>query len=263
MATERHAVDSLLQTLRSGRDSHALFLDVDGTLVDIAPRPEAVHVPDALPALLSGLHDYLGGALALVSGREIQDLDQLMSPVASPSAGAHGAQIRLAADQIPTTDHSVQALPSPLRDALAGIAAENQLLLEDKTYSVAIHYRDTPAQQEPLRQKIELALDAVTGDSPRPVLMAGKMIYEVKYNTFDKGTALNTFLAEAPFAGRRPVVIGDDTTDEYAFTAALDHGGITFSVGRALPGAGAVFESPEQVRRTLEQILAEALTETM
>jgi trehalose 6-phosphate phosphatase len=263
MASERHAVDSLLQTLRAGRDSHALFLDVDGTLIDIAPRPESVHVPDALPALLSGLHRYLGGALALVSGREISDLDQLMSPVASPCAGAHGAQIRLTAGAVPTTSQSVQPLPDTLRAELAQIASDDKLLIEDKTYSVAIHYRDSPQLQEPLRQKIESTLDGATGEELRPQLMAGKMIYEIKYNTFDKGTALDVFLADAPFAGRRPVVIGDDTTDEYAFSRALDHGGMTFSVGRALTGAGAVFESPEQVRQTLQQLLAEALTETL
>lgn len=264
MVAEHHATDSLRQALRDGRRTHALFLDVDGTLIDIAPHPDAVYVPDGLPALLSGLHHYLDGAVALVSGREITDIDRLMSPVVVPAAGAHGARIRVLADQAAATGDAAHALPDALRSSLADLAAGHQLLIEDKVYSVAIHYRNSPGLADMLREQMEQVLDSATGgDENRPALMAGKMIYEVKYNTFDKGTALDAFLAVPPFAGRRPIVIGDDTTDEYAFARALTHGGLTFSVGRALPGAGAVFESPEQVRQALQQLLAEALTDIL
>lgn len=203
----------------------ALFLDVDGTLVDIAPTPDAVRVPDGLPVVLDRLHRLCGGALALVSGRAIADLDRLFAPLRLPAAGIHGAEVRFA-DAV--EDRAVD-FPDPvaLRAELGRLAgAHPGVEIEDKGPAIAIHYRAAPAAQAAVQAAAE-ALARRWGLH----LQAGKCVVEIKASPRTKGDALREMMARAPFAGRRPVMIGDDVTDEDGFHAALALDGTAIRVG--------------------------------
>lgn len=247
------------------RHRSALFLDIDGTLIDIAATPQSVIVPDALPALLYGLSSRLDGALALVSGRPVAQIDALMAPLALPCAGGHGAQLRLVAGG-PLTDIDEHKggsgdgrfeLPIELVSALASLAAHDaRLLLEHKPHSMAIHFRAAPELAGPLRDK----LDQLLLRHPQVEILAGKMIYELKRPGFDKGRAIVRLMRDSPFDSRLPVMIGDDITDEAAFAAVLRLGGEFFSVGRDLPGAAGIFDDPRAVRLALADVLGRAIS---
>lgn len=204
----------------------AWFLDVDGTLVDIAPTPSSVAVPQALPDLLARLSKACGGAVALVSGRSLDNLRQLVVPYDGPAAGLHGLERRDAAGAVRR-----QEIPPGLDDIrarLAGaIGAVPGVLIEDKGAGVALHYRQAPEQAEVARRAAMAAVAAHPGFT----LLAGKMVFEIKPEGTDKGGAVRAFMAEAPFAGRRPVFVGDDVTDEYGFQLANEMGGISVLVG--------------------------------
>jgi trehalose 6-phosphate phosphatase len=204
----------------------AWFLDVDGTLIDIAPTPSAIVMPIQLPPLLQRLHDAHGGALALVSGRTLDNLRQLVAPFDPPAAGLHGLEWRDGAGMV---GHA--AAPPGLDDIRARLhhaAGQHPgLLVEDKGVAVALHYRQAPELADYVRQVAE---DAVH-DHPGYGLVAGKMVAEIKPNGADKGTALAAFMRAPPFAGRRPVFVGDDVTDEDGFAAANRLGGLSVLVG--------------------------------
>jgi trehalose 6-phosphate phosphatase len=206
-------------------DRSALFLDFDGTLAELAPRPDAVVVPHDLPALLMRLHDRLGGALAIVTGRAQADLECLLGPLSLPAAFEHGAVRQTAAGE--------SALPTPvsLHAALAaaeGLAAQHSgLLVERKRTSLALHYRLAP-ELEALC--LSTLADAVRGD-PALQLLRGKAVVEVKSARVSKGEAIRAFLQEAPFAGRSPLFAGDDVTDEAGFEVVQQFGGAGIKVG--------------------------------
>ncbi len=251
----------LVQCLVENPSNYALFLDVDGTLIDIAPTPDSVFVPDALPALVAGLAIALNGALALVSGRTVQELDRLFAPIWLPCGGGHGAQMRLRADGPVVTAPLEAPLTASLKTAIAALAdADKRLLFEDKQSSVALHYRAAPERADELRTRVEQIIRETIADSREaPDLIAGKMIYEIKAAGFDKGKAVAQFLQQREFAGRTPIMIGDDTTDESAFARISELNGLSFSVGRELSHVNGVLDNPKAVRMALAQVLTGTL----
>lgn len=205
----------------------ALFLDFDGTLVELAPRPEDVRVADGLVASLSRLSARLDGALALVSGRPIAEIDRFLAPLNCTAAGLHGHERRAYQEEFvqraePTAD--IRALKGVVKSSAL---LKNGVTLEDKGATIAVHFRDAPEREAQVSELMSEALRAL----PALHLVRGKMVLEAKPHGCDKGTSVLTFLKEAPFAGRRPVFIGDDVTDEDGIAAVQDAGGIGIKVG--------------------------------
>jgi trehalose 6-phosphate phosphatase len=225
----------------------AFLLDVDGTLIDIGPAPFAVDVPDGLRVSLERLLGMSDGALALVSGRPIRDLDALFDPLKLPAIGGHGAETRLHAGEVPGR---IADLPQSLRDYLiSAVAPDPRLAYEDKGYSVALHFRKAPEHERHLASHVEKGL-AIYPDEKLEIL-PGKAMIELKRAGISKGEAVRALMTKPPFAGRRPVFIGDDVTDESVFAVMPALGGESFSVGRAFEGVPHVFAEPIDVRRAL------------
>lgn len=215
----------------------ALLLDLDGTLIDFAPTPDAVVVPAGLAEALCVLRDRLGGALAIVTGRPIGQIDGLLPGVAFAVAGEHGGAIRHAPDgPIERGDHA--AVPEDwLAMAEAALRAHPGTLLERKAHGVTLHFRQAPAAGPALR----VLADGLLARLPGHALLAGSMVWEVRPRGIDKGVALRAIMGRAPFAGRRPVFVGDDVTDEDASAAAVAMGGIGLRVADSFGG-------PQEVR---------------
>ncbi|HEY1475868.1 MAG TPA: trehalose-phosphatase [Pseudolabrys sp.] len=234
--------------------SIALLLDVDGTLIDLAPSPHEVHVSDELRDWLARLLRATGGALALVSGRPIRDLDRLFAPLELPAVGGHGAERRLrGGDAI----RSAAPLPQDLRRHLAEAATSGSgIIAEDKGYSIALHYRKAPQHEDRVRSHIAAARAAFPAE-PTEVL-PGKAMLEVKRPNVNKGDGVRDLMRHPPFAGRMPVFIGDDVTDESVFAVLADLKGKGFSVGRHFSGLAGIFESPLDVRRALQRLASKA-----
>jgi trehalose 6-phosphate phosphatase len=225
----------------------ALFLDFDGTLVDIAPSPESVHVPRELPTLLGHLDAALGGALAIVTGRSIEAIDAYLAPLRPITAGVHGAELRLGREQIIST-----ALPLPPAAVEAISALSNKVdgvRIEIKRSSLAVHFRSNPAAGPEIEEELRRVLiDGASGFIIRP----GRMVYELLPSHVSKGGAIDALLELPLFFGRRPIVIGDDLSDETAFAAAQRRGGLAFTVaGEHFSRDNADFESPLEVRSWL------------
>jgi len=206
----------------------AVFLDVDGTLLDIAPSPDLVVIPADLPDLLEKLRDALGGALALVTGREIRVIDNMLDPLRLPVAGVHGAELRLADGSFKAAPVS-PALPRIIAELETFVSGHEGLLLENKGRAVAVHYRLNPALGEDVETFVR---DVVESDGAGLEIQPGKMVVEVRSAKIDKGRAVGVFLEEEPYVGRTPLVIGDDWTDEPAFRTANARGGRSIRVGR-------------------------------
>lgn len=205
----------------------ALFLDFDGTLVDLAPRPDAVVVAPALPGLLAALAARCGGAVALLSGRSIAALDRYLAPLVLPAAGQHGLERRTADGTL-----TAAALDRPgyiaMAEALSRLVEHHPgLVLERKSLTLCCHYRQRPDLQPMVRATVE----RLAADHPAFAVQPAKMAYEIKPKGADKGTALAAFLAEAPFRGRRALYAGDDLTDEAAFAAVNRLGGLSIKLG--------------------------------
>nr|MBO2511827.1 trehalose-phosphatase [Gammaproteobacteria bacterium] len=248
MPCEASASALLAEWLSSSWQACSLFLDVDGTLLDIAETPDAVRVPPELLAALATLQRRLGGALALVSGRSLDSLDALFAPLRLAASGGHGAQWRQLADEAPR--HASNALDAALRERLAVLAQRHPgVLAEDKGSSFALHYRAVPEVAPALAAALDELLAGPLGRGLR--LLPGKMVFEVIGRGCDKGLAIRRFLAAPPFRGRWPLFIGDDVTDEAALAVVAELGGLGLSVGRALPGARAVFADAAALRAAL------------
>ncbi len=229
----------------------ALLLDVDGTLIDIGPTPHEVYVPANLCRALAKLLELTGGALALVSGRPIADLDRLFAPLTLPAVGGHGAEMRLRDEHI-----SMKPLPSELRQRLADAAGiDSGILIEDKGYSLAVHYRKAPQREDELRQYVATAVAAFPHEALE--VLPGKALFEVKRPGVSKGEAVRGVMRHAPYAGRKPVFIGDDVTDESVFDMLDEFGGTGFSVHRHFAGVSGIFQSPGEVRRALVALAGE------
>lgn len=227
----------------------AILLDVDGTLLDIAPTPQEVIVPSDLPRTLASVRAHLGGALALVSGRPIAELDRFFAPLKLPAVGGHGAEMRPIANG-PLVDNRTRPLDPIFKQRLKDIAARHPgVLVEDKGYSIALHYRQAPKQGIGLVHDVRHAYDAWADKSFE--LLAGKAVLEIKYAAFNKGTAVRELMTYPPFAGRTPIFVGDDRTDEDAFAVMKDFNGHAMSVGKRIPGIQDHFKSPAEVRQWL------------
>jgi len=227
----------------------SLFLDVDGTLIDIAPSPEAVVVPPGLPDILVRISAALDGALALVSGRPVAQLDRLFAPVVFPAAGEHGAELRRAAGE-PVVAATPPAALAPLRRRLAtAVDAVAGARLEIKRTGLVVHYRQAVGAATRLRRLVDEAVAAYAADLE---VQPGKMVIEIKRAASSKGLALAAFMRRVPFARRRPLFIGDDAADREAFAAARAAGGCGAAVGPDhADAADWAFASPAAVRAWL------------
>jgi len=214
----------------------ALFLDVDGTLLDIAPTPDAVQVEPQLRSLLDSLCVQTAGTVALISGRAIAKLDELFAPLgALPAAGLHGFERRDAAGSYHRCPPPEQSTLQLARAGLRSIAERHAgTLVEDKQVALALHYRLAQASQAEVLQEIEMIAARVR---PQLQLQLGKMVAELRPAGATKGEAVREFLREPPFAGRRPIYIGDDLTDESAFECINKVGGVSIAVNVGRPTA--------------------------
>ncbi|WP_082555081.1 trehalose-phosphatase [Devosia sp. Root635] len=206
----------------------AIFTDFDGTLVEIAETPDAVEVPEALAQQLERAVRELDSAFAVLTGREIADIDRFLAPLHLPIAGAHGTQRRRADGVVETVDPAAIIGAEEIAHAISPLVAANPtLLLETKEGAVALHYRQAPELEAAVRIAMEEAVHSVTDFT----LVPGKMVLEARPRAASKGQALRAFMREEPFLGRTPIFIGDDTTDEDAFIAAQDLGGVGIKLG--------------------------------
>lgn len=207
----------------------AYFLDVDGTLIDIADAPYAVEVSAGLIDLLARLCRTSGGAVALVSGRALSDLEHRLGGLCLARAGQHGLEHRDSAGRLwlhataPATKQAMRAALAPL------LARHPGLLLEDKGLSLALHYRQAP-RLAAYAHRLMTRLAQESGENLQ--IQKGKYVVEIKPAGIDKGTAVEEYLAEPPFQGRRPVFIGDDLNDEHGFDAVNRLGGLSIKVGK-------------------------------
>ena len=231
----------------------AILLDIDGTLLDLMPTPREVWVPPGLPRTLNGLLERTSGALALVSGRSLNDIDLIFAPDQFPSVGGHGAEMRLTPDSDAVAAHA-PPLDKELKRRLATIAKLSPgILLEDKGYSLALHYRLAPHAEKAIYEAVSL-IRADLPNAPIEVL-PGKCVCEIKHSGFTKASGVRELMAREPFKGRKPLFIGDDVTDESVFAIMPDFGGVAFSVGRRVQGVAGHFDAPADVREFLARLL--------
>ncbi len=204
----------------------ALFLDFDGTLVDIAPTPDAVVMQCAVRDALGLLFRRDGGALAVVSGRPITELDHFMRPLRLPAAGVHGQELRLAEAGACESGPALEL--SAIKAVMEALAVSHPgVMIEDKGSALALHVRARPQAAADCREHLARA---VAGD-PDLVLLEGHAVFEVKAAAVNKGVAVRRFMAVPPFQGRRPLFVGDDRTDEDGIAAAQQLGGIGVKIG--------------------------------
>jgi len=234
-------------------NSVAILLDIDGTLLDLMPTPREVWVPPGLSNTLKALLERTSGALALVSGRSLDDIDRIFVPDRFPAIGGHGAELRLEPDSKAATA-CAPLLDKDLRRRLAAIATLCPgILLEDKGYSLALHYRLAPHAEKAIFEAVSLILREIP-NSPIEVL-PGKFVCEIKQSGFTKASGVRKLMMRPPFEGRRPLFIGDDVTDESVFAIMPDMNGLAFSVGHRAKGVNGHFGTPGDVREFLAHLL--------
>ena len=209
----------------------ALFLDIDGTLIDIAATPQAVEVPPALPGQLRQTQAKLAGALAILSGRKLADIDRLLGP-GLPCAAEHGAMLRDASGNLTQKVQRLAAYDKWLHTLQDEIQDMPGVLIEEKQFSLVVHYRQARQFEAELSQLV----DHLIGGSDDAVLMLAHCAFELKPRGGSKAEALDWFMRQQPFAGRIPVFIGDDITDEPAIEKAIELGGIGLHVARDFAG---------------------------
>jgi trehalose 6-phosphate phosphatase len=247
-------VEIATTTLKSNLRECAILLDIDGTILDIAPTPREVWVPPPLRNTIARLQDLTEGALALVSGRLLSDVDLIFAPLQLAAIGGHGAELR----PIPGTEPQVRTglLTSELKRSLAALTQLGPgILVEDKGYSLALHYRLALDLGAALRAGVA----EVCARCPEAAveILPGKAVVEVKPAQINKAMAVRELMKYRPFAGRHPIFIGDDVTDEPVFGVIPEFGGLGFSVGRVVSGADGHFDKPEAVRLWLARIVAD------
>jgi trehalose 6-phosphate phosphatase len=221
-----------VRTLPIAKPDWALFLDFDGTLVEIAETPTAIQVEHELINTLDAIKQCLNGALAIVSGRPISQIDRHLLPLTTTAAGLHGLEWRL--DDGAVEQHgnaAFRAELSRIRGQLASfVKCHPGLLLEDKQLTLALHYRQAPQLQTQCQQRIEQLL----ADTTTLKVLQGKMVLEIKPAAIDKGAAIRRFLRQPPFRDRIPVFAGDDVTDEDGFAVVNELNGYSIRIGNDL-----------------------------
>jgi trehalose 6-phosphate phosphatase len=229
----------------------AILLDIDGTILDLAPSPQQVWVPTGLRQTLARLDALTGGAVALVSGRSLHDIDLIFSPLELAAIGGHGAELRARVGG--KVLQRANLLPTALKRSLASLTELGPgILAEDKGYSLALHYRLAPDMGD----TVHAAVHRICADAaPSTIdILPGKFVVEIKQIGVSKATAVCELMTYPPFADRNPIFIGDDTTDEPVFGIISQFGGLGFSVGRIAPHVNGHFERPESVRAWLSRI---------
>ena len=221
----------------------ALFHDLDGSLLELALRPDEVVVAPHLPGLLETLQHRLGGALAIVTGRQIQTVDRLLFPLQLPAAGLHGAELRRAGGSVETRPAATDGLADALRRYFG---EDPNILIEDKGMAVAVHYREAPERAAEC-EAVASALASAMGLAATK----GKMVIEVLPPQANKGNAVQTLMELPPFAGRKPVFVGDDLTDENGILVAQAMGGYGVKVGTGPSAARYRLDSVGAVHRWL------------
>lgn len=228
----------------------AIFLDLDGTLLDIAPSPDGVKIPKTLGSDLARAREVVGGALALVSGRSIETIDKMLSPLRLPIAGQHGAEIRYAPDGpiLPLSHVDLDRA----RRLLIPVTAIPGVVIEDKGLSLAVHHRRARTPVGELHRWIVKTLEEFGEELE---IMRGRRVFDVKPRGISKATAVERFMARTPFMGRVPVFVGDDKTDEDGFRAVTARGGFAFQVGpnRSVLSSSWM-ENPASVRHWLRTL---------
>lgn len=227
----------------------ALFLDIDGTLLDLARTPDQVKVPGELLRVLEKLDQQLHGALAFVSGRSLESIDRLFAPFRPAAIGAHGGEIRGINGEIAR----IAPLPDSIREIFAGLAEHIPgLLLEDKRCALALHYRLAPEALPVLTSAMERHARLFADEKVH--ILHGKAVIEARPRGIDKGSAVVKLARQKPFKGRAILFGGDDTTNLDVFRILPQLGGRGFSVGKRFPGAEHVFETPRAVRQWLGRV---------
>ncbi|HNQ56684.1 MAG: trehalose-phosphatase [Burkholderiales bacterium] len=250
---ETTILNGALMDMSAADGARAFFFDIDGTLLEIAPTPSGVRVDAGLVASIRQLHECSGGAVALISGRRVADVDALFPGLRLPIAGQHGLERRDSAGGCHS--HAPEGVDWPRLKALVKGTFDGvrDLVLEDKGLTLAVHYRQNPS----LERQVTDALARIVADAGAMVrLQPGKCVLEVKPAGRDKGTAIAEFMSEAPFRGRRPVFLGDDITDEYGFSVVNDLGGDSIKVGEGPSIARWRLDNVLAVRAWLDELLA-------
>jgi trehalose 6-phosphate phosphatase len=233
----------------------AIFLDLDGTIVELVDHPGAVRVGPATLHLLQALLSSTGQALAVISGREIAVIDRLLYPLILPAAGVHGLQRRDACGIIYSKETSNLGSLADVLEQLLG--NEPGVIIERKPGGIAVHYRLRPDLERHCHDVVHLVMD----EHPGLRLIRGKMVFELTQKGADKGNVISAFLREPPFRGRVPIFAGDDVTDEAGFSAVNALGGISIKVGDAQTEARFRAESPGELRDWLCRVAGEACRE--
>ncbi|TKC83807.1 trehalose-phosphatase [Trinickia terrae] len=233
----------------------AFFFDFDGTLVELAPTPDGIHVPPTVAELLADLRRLTNGAVAILSGRGIDSIDSFLGMPDLPIAGLHGAERRDANGDTQRVGFNDERLLYMER-VLEEVVQQNPgMLLEIKGAALALHYRNAPERESVAREATQRLVADYAGSY---VLQPGKMVYEIKPKDVDKGRALRAFLDEPPFAGRTPLFAGDDLTDEKAFAVVNERGGVSIKVGAGDTSARARAESVGALYEWLSSIVVSA-----
>jgi trehalose 6-phosphate phosphatase len=248
------APQPFVSSLPDRLDGHCLFLDLDGTLLDLAEAPDAVVVPPGLQAHLSKLSILLGGALALVTGRPLAFVDRLFPGNSFSLAGLHGAEIRSSHGGpalLAATDRRLESAKERLRHVAAKWPG---VLVEDKGLAVAAHYRQAPEMEIP----VDALMSEIALSVPGWTLQRGKSVVELRPAGRDKGGAVRLFMERLPFSSRSPLAIGDDVTDEKMFAAVNAMGGGSLRVGppSATTVARGRIGTPGELRRWIEKLVS-------
>lgn len=236
-----------IRHLTDSDQEFALFLDFDGTLVEIAPSPEDVRLDRRVAPALDILRGSLGGALALVSGRPVAFLDSMLAPYRFDTAGLHGAQIRLGGELRAQAD-APEAMREVMRDLVRFANSNVGIIVEDKRISVALHWRLAPQLKD---DALALMRSTAARMGPGVRLQEGKSVAEIVPAGASKGGAISWLMESPPYAGRRPVFIGDDITDEAGFEVVNAMGGLSIRIGEGETRAAHRLASPTELRTIL------------
>jgi trehalose 6-phosphate phosphatase len=233
-------------------DKWALFLDLDGTLVDIADSPESIHIDTSIRSMIDGVRGACGGALALVSGRSLADLDKYFPGQPFAMAGQHGLEWRIDSGQIRIPNNPCPSMADIVCRLEALVARHASLSLENKGQSLALHYRRAPELASHIHQTVQRLLSGSAGELS---LLRGKRVVEIRPAGINKGRAIKAFMAEPPFLDRLPVFIGDDRTDEDGFAAVNQMNGVSIKVGPGKTCARFFLRDAAAVRKWIATLL--------